>query len=144
MVWLTKELAKKYQITIEWLFTEAGHGKSCCDGVGGTIKNLLKDLTAFNTSQVISDAKDVLDLIKPHTTIDLFWHDQNAIDEILNSLPTLGSLVGALKIHQLHFDTLGNVKAKSLPSDPIFNVVKLKILRKNNQSRIPPTAGDSS
>ena len=141
-IWLTKEMAQKYQLTIEWFYTEAGHGKSCCDGVGGTIKNLLRDLTAFNTSQVISCAKDVLNLIKPHTTIDLFWHDKNSIDEIQQTMPSLGSLAGALKIHQLHFDHLGNVRAKSLPSDPIYNAVKIKILRKNNQNRIPPPAGD--
>ena len=72
-MWLTKQLAIQHKITIEWLFTEAGHGKSCCDGIGGTLKNLLRDLTSFNTSLAISSAKDVLDLITPHTSIDLFW-----------------------------------------------------------------------
>ena len=143
MVWLTKELAVYHQITIEWLFTEAGHGKSCCDGIGGTIKNLLRDLTAFNTSHVVSCAKDVLDLIKPHTTIDLYWHDKKDIEEVQKSLPSLGSLVGALKIHKLDFDVLGNIKAKSLPSDPISSVVKVKILRTNNNNRrIPDANGD--
>lgn len=137
MVWLVKELAVYHQITIEWLYTEAGHGKSCCDGIGGTIKSLLRDLLAFNTSHVVSCAKDVLGLIEPHTTIDLSWHDSKDIEDVQKTLPSLGSLVGALKIHKLDFDVLGNIKAKSLPSDPISSVVKLKILRNNNNRRIP-------
>lgn len=137
MVWLVKELAVYHQITIEWLYTEAGHGKSCCDGIGGSIKNLLRDLLAFNTSHVVSCAKDVLGLIEPHTTIDLSWHDTKDIEDVQKTLPSLGSLVGALKIHKLDFDVLGNIKAKSLPSDPISTAVKLKILRHNNNRRIP-------
>ena len=72
-MFLTKELAVKHNITMEWIYTEAGHGKSCCDGVGGTIKTMIRDFTAFNTSLVINNAKDVLDLIKDHTTIDLSY-----------------------------------------------------------------------
>ena len=134
-VFLTKELAVLHHITIEWFYTEAGHGKSCCDGIGGTVKNILRDVTAFNTSIVVSDAKDVMELIKPHTTIDLFWYEAKNIEEIKNSLPSLSSLKGALKIHQIVFDSCGNVKAKELPTDPIFNEVKLKILRNNNNRR---------
>ena len=134
-VWLTKELAKKHQITIEWLYTEAGHGKSCCDGIGGTIKNLLRDLTAFNTSIAISNANDVFQLIKRHTTIDLSWHNKRDIADILDGLPRLSSLKGAGIIHQICFDIAGNMKAKSLPTDPVFHLVQLKILRNNNLNR---------
>ena len=72
-MWLTKQIAIEKDISIEWLFTEAGHGKSVCDGIGGTIKKLLRDLTAFNTTLSISNARDVMELITPHTSIDLLW-----------------------------------------------------------------------
>ena len=130
-VWLTKELAKKHKITINWLYTEAGHGKSSCDGIGGTVKNLLRDLTAFNTNCVISNAKDVFQLIKSHTTIDLYWHTKKDIADVMDSLPRLSSLKGARLIHQVCYDVAGNVKAKSLPTDLVFETVTLKILRNN-------------
>ena len=131
-MWLTKQLAIQHKITIEWLFTEAGHGKSCCDGIGGTLKNLLRDLTSFNTSLAISSAKDVLDLITPHTSIDLFWFEKADIDAVQNSLPALGPFTGATKIHQVLFDCDGNMQAKALPTDPISQKINLKVLRKKN------------
>ena len=134
-VWLTKELAVKHQITIEWIYTEAGHGKSCCDGVGGTIKNIIRDFTAFNTSTVITGAADVLVLIADHTTIDLTTHTKEDIETVVENLPGLSSLKGALKIHQINFDPEGNIKAKNLPTDPTFNVVNLKTLRSKPAKR---------
>ena len=131
-MWLTKQLAIEHKITIEWLFTEAGHGKSCCDGIGGVIKNLLRDLTAFNTSLAISSAKDVLDLITPHTSIDLFWFEKADIVAVQNSLPSLSPFTGATKIHQVLFDSDGNIEARSLPTDPISQKINLKVLRTKN------------
>ena len=128
-VWLTKELAVKHNIKIDWIYTEAGHGKSSCDGIGGTVKNLVKDITAFNTSQVIANAKDVLNLLTGKTTIDLNYHSKEDIQNISNSLPILGSLTGALKIHQISYDSYGGITSKGLPSDPVSSVVKLKIIR---------------
>ena len=131
-MWLTKQLAIQHKITIEWLFTEAGHGKSCCDGIGGTLKNLLRDLTSFNTSLAISSAKDVLDLITPHTSIELFWFEKADIDAVQNSLPALGPFTGVTKIHQVLFDCDCNMQAKALPTDPISQKINLKVLRKKN------------
>ena len=135
-VHLTKELAVKHGISIEWIFTEAGHGKSCCDGVGGTIKTLIRDLTAFNTSIVITKASDVLELIQNQTTIDLTIHTKEDIQVILDNLPYLSSLKGANKFHQITFDSLGNVQARALPTDPTFSVVKLNVLRSKPTNRI--------
>ena len=128
-VFLTNQLAVKYNLSIEWIFTEACHGKSCCDGVGGNIKTLIKDLTVVNTSMVISSASDVKDLIANKTTTDVTCHSQKYIDEVLNDLPTLSSLKGAIQMHQLNFETSGTVRAKSLPTDSTSNPVVLKILR---------------
>ena len=128
-VFLTKMLAVKYNISIEWIFTEAGHGKSCCDGVGGNIKTLIRDLTVFNTSMVISSASDIKDLIANKTTIEVTCHTQEDIHEVLNDLPTLSSLRGAMKMHQIIFDASGAVRARSLPTDPTSNPVVLKVLR---------------
>ena len=128
-VFLTKKLAVKYNLSIEWIFTEAGHGKSCCDGVGGNIKTLIKDLTVFNTSMVISSASDIKDLIANKTTIEVTCHNQEDIHEVLNDLPTLSSLKGAMKMHQIIFDASGAVRARSLPTDPTSNPVVLKVLR---------------
>ena len=129
-VYLTKQMALKYNISITWIYTEAGHGKSSCDGVGGNIKTLIKDLTVFNTSMVISTANDIKNLIFDKTTIDVTCHSQVDIDEVTNHLPSLSSLKGANKMHQINFTPDGVIKAKHLPTDPVSNIVNLKVLRK--------------
>ena len=78
---------------------------------------------------VISSATDVKDLISNKTTIDVTCHNQEDINEVLNDLPTLGSLKGAMKMHQINFEASGTVRAKSLPTDLTSNPVVLKILR---------------
>ena len=36
---LMRRFCEEFGITIRILFTEAGHGKSTCDGVGGNVKH---------------------------------------------------------------------------------------------------------
>ena len=110
-MWFTKELAAKHNIKIDWVFTESGNGKSSCDGIGGNIKNLIRDLTVFNTSQIITNAKDIINIITGKTTIDLNYNCKNDIEEISKNIPCLGSLTGALKMHQISFDSSGIVKS---------------------------------
>ena len=102
---------------------------SSADGVGGNIKNLIRDLTVFNTSMVITSASDIKDLISNKTTIEVPCHNQENISEVLKDLPTLSSLKGANKMHQINFEANGSVRAKSLPTDPTSNPVVLKVLR---------------
>ena len=70
-VFLVRSLAKESGITCQWLFTEAGHGKSVCDGIGGNLKTRLKDITAFNTSHVTNTPEDLLGALQPASDIQL-------------------------------------------------------------------------
>ena len=44
----------------------------------------------------------------------------------MDTLPRLSSLKGARLIHQVCYDVAGNVKAKSLPTDLVFETDTLK------------------
>ena len=127
---MTKTWAVKYGINIQWLFTEAGHGKSAADGIGGNIKNLVKDKLAFNTQYTIKTMEDVVKLIEQDTTIELLIHTKDDVQKVANSLPVLSSLTGALKIHELLFDRDGQVLAKNLPTDPFYFDVNIRVSRK--------------
>ena len=35
--WLLQLTARQFNIDIDWVWTEAGHGKSPCDGIGGIV-----------------------------------------------------------------------------------------------------------
>ena len=137
MVYLTKSWAIKYNISINWLYTEAGHGKSAADGIGGNIKNLVNDKLAFNTEYTIKTMEDIVELIKDNTTIELLVHTEEEVKKVADSLPKLSSLNGALSIHELLFEKDGKVFAKKLPSDPIYFPVEIKTSRRMRSVEIP-------
>ena len=128
-VFLTAQFCKENDVEVEWLFTESGHGKSSCDSIGGVIKSLVRDKVAFNTSTVIRNSFDIIQLVRDHTSVDLLSHTQEDIDRMSAILRPLGSLTGALRIHNLFFSKTGVVTAKDLPSDPVPRLINIKVNR---------------
>lgn len=63
-----KRFCIEFGISIRLLFTEAGHGKSPCDGVGGNIKTQVEavamNIFGENELDTIHSADDVARLIK--------------------------------------------------------------------------------
>ena len=77
-----KKLAMKHNISIRLLYTEAGHGKSPCDGVGGNLKTEVENavLAKIADSEPISlhtaeDIKNVLEE-KANLTYDIKIHNK--------------------------------------------------------------------
>ena len=62
-----KKLAEELNISIRLLFTEAGHGKSPCDGVGGNIKTQVEN--ANKEVESIHTAEDVKKVIEEKTNL---------------------------------------------------------------------------
>ena len=94
--------ARKFGNSIRLLFTEAGHGKSPCDGVGGNTKTQFEavalDLHGNKEVLAIHHATDVAKLLKEKTNLsyDITVHQQEQTDKIKQSIGKLISLVGAL------------------------------------------------
>ena len=83
------------------IFLGGGERTLCAVMVLVEISILKSEISLHSTqvSLVITNAKDVLDLISNHTTIDLPCHTKEDIAAILENLPILSSRKGALKIH---------------------------------------------
>jgi hypothetical protein len=141
-VYLMRKLSVEHNISIRLLFTEAGHGKSPCDGIGGNIKtqveNALLNIHGNNEIETVHSAEDVAKIIamKTNLTYDILVHTQESTDEIRNDLPKLGPLVGALKVHEVMITPDGVIKKKDLPSDAFYKVVTIRESRKSNRNRI--------
>ena len=84
---------------------------------------------AFNTNIVITSARDIINLVQDHTTVELLSHTKEDKTAISDTLPTLGSLTGALKIHCLFFTNTGSVSAKDLPTDLSARPINIKVMR---------------
>ena len=133
-------------LNIRWTFTEAGHGKSSCDGIGGktvavcvflilyilyylgVLKTKASALTAFSTGeQQISNAMDLVTALEGETAVRLHLHTAEDIARVKESIPgQLSSLTGALKIHQISISKEGVMSSKLMPGDEaskIFNIV---------------------
>ena len=138
-VFLMRRLCIELNISIRLLFTEAGHGKSPCDGVGGNIKTQVEDVLlnihGNHELEPIHTAKDVAKVIaeKTNLTYDITVHTQETTDEINESLPKLSALVGAMTTHEVMITSDGVMKKKCLPTDAFYKVVNIRESRKPTQ-----------
>ena len=135
--YLTSKWSKEYGITICWIFTEAGHGKSAADGIGGGIKNKTQEKINMNPDTVINNVKDIKDNIETGT--EIYIHTKEDIKEVKESLPNkLGPLKGATTLHELMFYPDGKIKKKNLPTDTYFNPVNIKVGRTVTRKKRAP------
>ena len=135
-------MAVKYGISIKHLYTEAGHGKSPCDGVGGNVKTEVEAAlqNEYGNKEVtqIESAEDIKKLIeeKNNLTYDITVHDQETSQKIDDKLPKLGPLVGAQKIHEIVITPQGVVKKKNLPNEISYSIVNIRESRKKRKTDV--------
>ena len=141
-VFLMKRLAVQLGITIRLLFTESGHGKSPCDGVGGNIKTQVESALlkrhGQNDMRPIHSAEDVKSVIEEETnlTYEIKVHTAADIKAVRQSLPNLGPLSKAMKIHEILIAAGGDVKSKFLPSDVFYDNVKITESRRHRRVEV--------
>ena len=101
-VWLMKEFAMKNKVVIMWLWSEKHHGKGPADGIGGSIKNQVDDLTTFATGHNIQDAEGVARLMQgTYTTIKVSHFTAEDIQNTMDLIPgQLRLFKGATKYHE--------------------------------------------
>ena len=137
-VFLMRRFCEEFNISIRLLFTEAGHGKSPCDGVGGNTKTQFEaialDIHGNKEALSIHNADDVAKLLKERSnlTYDISVHKQKETDAIKNSIGKLNSLVGALKIHEVLIDENLVIKKKNLPTDAFYKAVLITERRRKS------------
>ena len=75
----------------------------------------------------IHSAEDVKDLIENETnlTYDIKVHTADQIQAVRDSLPSLGPLARAMKIHEIYITADGVVKSKNLPTNLYYDNVKI-------------------
>ena len=55
--YIIQQFANEYEVTVHWIYLEAGHGKGIPDGVGAVVKRAIKDIIMYNPDD-------------PHYTVD--------------------------------------------------------------------------
>jgi hypothetical protein len=93
----------KYGVPATWLYSESGHGKGACDGIGGTIKRMANSAVKTRKA-VIQNAKD-FHAWASHTESEItpLFVSHEYCAEVGNSLKglTMKSIKGTLLTHVL-------------------------------------------
>lgn len=87
-----------------WNFSTSGHGKSCADGIGGTVKGLC-DRAVLHGKDIIS-VQDVVDVIKNKSKVNISLINEDDIipyDELLKK--EIKAAPNSMQIHQLIWST---------------------------------------
>ena len=88
-----------------------------------------------NDLRPIHSAEDVKNVIEKETnmTYEIKVHTAAEIKAVRESLPNLGPLSKAMKIHEIHISSCGDVRSKFLPSDVFYENVKIKESRRHRR-----------
>ena len=84
-----------------------------------------------NTTDAIHSVEDVKKLIEEKTNLNyhLSIHTKEEIENVKQSMPKLGPLVGALKLHEIFISEDGSIKKKDLPNDTFYKQVTIQETR---------------
>ena len=81
-----------------------------------------------NEIEAIHSVKDVKKLIEQKTNLKyhISIHTKEEIETVQNSMPKLGPLVGALKLHEVFISGDGLLRKKDLPTDTFYKQVTIR------------------
>lgn len=84
-----------------WNYFEASHGKGAPDGVGGALKRQADGLVSKGHD--ITDARSLYSaLIRAHTTIKLFYVDEDDIEQAVQAMPqNIPTVPSTMHLHQV-------------------------------------------
>ena len=99
------------------------------------VENALLKRHGEKDMRPIHCAEDVKDLIENETklTYDIKVHTAEEIQAVRESLPSLGPLARAMKIHEILITADGVIKSKFLPSDVYYDHVKIAVSQRHKR-----------
>ena len=98
-------------VTVKWIYMEAGHGKGVADAVGAVVKRLMDQVVALHPDDAYGNALDLINAIKNNTNIKLFNH-KNDIEGVKKSIPSLAVVKGTASLHEVTAKFDGKVYGK--------------------------------
>ena len=69
------------------------------------------------------------------TSVEIFIHTKENIQKIKDSMPKVGQLNGATRVHEVVFEKDGKMMMKNIPTGSLFKPIRLKIGREIGRNR---------
>ena len=82
---------------------------------------------------MINTVEDVKNNIE--TSVEIFIHTKENIQKIKDSMPKVGQLNGATRVHEVVFEKDGRMMMKNLPTGSVSKPIRLKIGREIERNR---------
>ena len=101
------------------------------DGIGGLIKNKVSEKVTMCPDTVINTVEDVKNNIE--TSVEILIYTKENIQKIKDSMPKVGQLNGATRVHEVGKD--GKMMMKNIPTGSLFKPIRLKIGREIGRNR---------
>ena len=90
-------------IDLKWIYLESGHGKGIPDGIGATVKKVIKDLLLFHPDDPLYNIADLFsqNIQDCIPSIELNVYSKEDVQKFNSSLPKVGEIKGILKVHEV-------------------------------------------
>ena len=99
---MLKKVCDIYEIAIRWIYLEAGHGKGVSDGIGATIKSLIKQTLNYSEANAMYTCCDIMKEIRTRTKIKILRYDQFDISRVRQMIPlNLTAIKQTMLIHDV-------------------------------------------
>ena len=134
-IFLAKKWAIDNSIELYWIFTETGHGKGPMDGVGGSIKNMIKDTLAYHPNNVIRNTEQLLKYL-PDSNISISTYSEDDVKNISSKMPSPDKFdILSDGVHEIYFSSNDDktIKWKKLSSDSNYSNARIKVKEQLSQ-----------
>ena len=101
--YMIQQFANEYEVTVHWIYLEAGHGKGIPDSVGAVVKCAIKDIIMYNPD----DPRDTVDQLiqsglQDHLpSVKIVVYSEEDVNSLESKLPDIQQVVGTAKIHDV-------------------------------------------
>lgn len=122
-----------FKIKAEWIFTATAHGKSACDGIGGTFKRMARSESLKRQENPITNPRELFEFGKQSSKTMFFdfvskeEQEREAKKQKYNNLKTIK---GTQQFH--HFVPDGNtLKCFKFSTSPNYETRSVKYVKKS-------------
>lgn len=121
----------RFGFNAEWHFFATSHGKSACDGIGGTFKRNARRHSLQHRDNPIRDAKELFEWAKTNkdSSVLFFFCTQEEYDttkvELANRYANVMTIEGTQSHHSFKAIAEGEFEVRRFSDSEIFDIVKI-------------------
>ena len=101
--YLIHQFAEEYNVTLHWIYLEAGHEKGIPDGTGAVIKQAIQNVITFNPDKPHYTVKHLFnsDLQMQLPSIKIHEYTKDDVVALDTAIPEVAPIKGMMKIHDV-------------------------------------------